>query len=301
MPAEQVVLSNDQPGWNCPQVTVENLSAPGPHGPIPLRSYRPATGRPARVLLWAHGGGFEHGGLDMLEAHRVSAELARRATAFVVSVDYRLAREGVRYPVPLDDVRAAWSWLHTEGLPTAALDDRPIALGGASVGAALALATALHTRDHAEPGPDALLLAYPWAHFPVPALDEATLTELAARPALPRISPQGIENMVRNYVGRITDLPADALPGMAPLPGLPATHILLSEYDSLRPSGELLQRQLGDAGVPVTTFLARGVPHGHLNLPEPLPQIDESLDFLAAALRDSNRSAGSASPRIVET
>ncbi|WUL73458.1 alpha/beta hydrolase [Streptomyces sp. NBC_00343] len=45
----------------------------------------------------------------MPEAHPFSAELACRARAFVVSVDYRLARDGVHYPVPIDHVHAAWS------------------------------------------------------------------------------------------------------------------------------------------------------------------------------------------------
>ncbi|MFJ9361185.1 alpha/beta hydrolase fold domain-containing protein [Streptomyces mirabilis] len=272
------------PVWCSPDVVVQDISVPGPRGPIPLRTYRPVRSPVTSALLWAHGGGFEGGDLDMPEAHRVSGELARRAGAFVVSVDYRLARDGVRHPVPLDDVHAAWNWLGTQGL-SAVAPGGPLALGGASAGATLALATALRSRDHAERLADALLLAYPCAHFPVPALDAATAVEMSRLPQFGRFTPIAVERIVRNYVGRISDLPAEAMPGHGRLDGLPATHLVLSEYDDLRPSGELLQRQLEEAGVPVGAYLARGMLHGHLNIAESVRQVEESISFFAAVLK----------------
>ena len=106
-------------------VTVASLEIPGPHGPVPVRTYRPA-GAAGATLLWVHGGGFRHGDLDMPEAHLVSAELASRAGAYVVSVGYRLAVDGVRYPVPLDDVFAAWGWASAgDGRPPQPRGRRP--------------------------------------------------------------------------------------------------------------------------------------------------------------------------------
>ncbi|GIM96276.1 alpha/beta hydrolase fold domain-containing protein [Paractinoplanes toevensis] len=270
-------------------VITGEISIPGPHGPIRLRTYRPdgppaglapgSAGPPAgpgSALLWAHGGGFRHGSADMPEGDWVSAQLAARAGAYVVSVDYRLATEGVRYPVPLDDVFAAWTWF----TGAADLPDRR-AIGGASAGAALALAATLRARDAGGPVPDALLLAYPFAHFPNPAADADLAAALSeALPPGARFTAAGIEDMVRNYVGRISDLPPDALPGAARLTGLPPAWILLSEYDDLRTSGELLARQLDSA----TVFVAEGAPHGHLNHPADLPGTTGSLSFFAAAL-----------------
>jgi acetyl esterase/lipase len=261
-----------------PHVVVEDLQVAGPHGPIPVRTYRPRDTPAVTALLWAHGGGFSAGDLEMPEAHVASAELAARAGAFVASVGYRLAQNGVRYPVPLDDVDAAWHWLTVEAMP-----GRRAALGGASAGAALALATALRARDRGRAA-DLLLLAYPFAHCPNPALDDAAAAEMATLPPFMRFPPAAIEGMVRNYVGRISDLPPDALPGAARLDGLPATHILLAEYDDLRASGELLERQLREAGVPVSTYLARGMPHGHLNRTPSLREVDASLDYFAHAM-----------------
>jgi acetyl esterase/lipase len=260
-----------------PGITVRELSIPGPHGPIPLRTYR-RVGESSGAALWVHGGGFRHGDLDMPEAHTVSAELAARSGALVVSVGYRLAVDGVRYPVPVDDVHAAWTWLCTTS------GDATPALGGASAGAALALATAMRARDTAARLPDALLLVYPFAHFPVPAPDPVTAAEMAGPDALGRFGQLDVEDMVRNYVGRISDLPPDALPGAGRLAGLPPVRLVVAEYDDLRPSAELLERQLREVNVPVRSYLARGVPHGHLNHVADLPARTESLDFLAGAL-----------------
>ena len=285
----------DPAPWALPDVDVEDVSAPGPHGPVPLRLYRPRGETPPRALLWAHGGGFASGTLDWNEAHVVSAELAARAGAFVASVDYRLASEAVRFPIPLDDVVAAWSWLASpEGRRGGAsvgnvarfAEGAPLALGGASAGGALALAAAVRLRDDGGTPPSSVLLAYPWAHFPVPALDDATAEVLAGLPGMLRFTPESIEGMVRNYVGRTSDVPALALPGHARLDGLPPVHVLLSEFDDLRPSGELLGRQLREAGVTANEYLARGMLHGHLNRLPSLGEVDASLAWFAAALRE---------------
>ena len=132
----------------------------GPHGPIPVRVYRPSgTAAPLPALLWNHGGGFTGGDLDMNESHVTSAELAHRAQALVVAVDYRLANDGVQYPIPVDDVEAAWLWLaaHADGL---GVDARRIAIGGASAGANLAAATVVRLVATGGTLPSTLLLAY---------------------------------------------------------------------------------------------------------------------------------------------
>ncbi|MFI6374385.1 alpha/beta hydrolase fold domain-containing protein [Streptomyces sp. NPDC050546] len=266
--------------WVMPDVSVEDRTVPGPHGDVPVRVYAPRE-EPRRALLWLHGGGFMGGDLDMPEAHAVSAELSARAQALVVSVGYRLAVDGTRYPVPVDDAHAAWLWLAENARP----ETGPVGLGGASAGAAIALSTAIRLRDQDGPRPDALLLAYPFAHFPNPALDDETSAGMRELPTLLRFSNASIEYMVRNYVGRLTGLPAEAMPGAANLDGLPATGIVLSEYDDLRPSGDLLARQLEESGVPVRTYLSAGMPHGHLNRGPSLEEVDRSLDFFAAVLR----------------
>lgn len=261
-------------------VRVADTTVQGPHGLVPCRVYRPESSA-STALVWAHGGGFATGDLDMLEAHMVSAELCRRAGIVVVSVDYRLAQNGVRYPIPVDDVHA---------VVTAALDGEfdvsaeltRVSVGGASAGAALALAAALRTVGSGR-RLDALLLAYPLAHFPSPGLDPDVDEELNVLPRSLRTPASNVEWMVRNYVGRISAVPVDAIPGDGQLAGLPPTRIVVSEYDDLRASAELLYRQLQDAAVEVETYTAVGMPHGHLNRSASLPEVARSLDFFAEA------------------
>lgn len=285
-------FSIDPAPWSVPAgVSVEDVEVPGPHGPVACRVYIPAH-QSGTGLVWVHGGGFQFGDLDMHEAHVVSAELAARADVVVVSVGYRLATDGVRYPVPIDEVIAAWAGVADGGAHPATARLSTIVLGGASAGAALTLSTAMRLRDAGGTTPSALLLAYPFAHFPNPALDFGLSAEMARFPQILRCTSDDVEGMVTNYVGRLTDLPPDALPGTAPLDGLPPVHLVVSEYDDLRPSAELLQRQLTEVGVPVSTYLSPGMPHGHLNRTPSLPEVDRSLRYFATALIDAARSPG---------
>jgi acetyl esterase len=253
---------------------VSEHSIAGLHGGIPVRQYRTAEGS-LPVLVWMHGGGFAGGDLDMNEAHLVATELAARAPAIVVSVDYRLAGNGVHYPVPLDDVHAVWRW---------ASDGRcgsgPVAIGGASAGANLAAASVLRSLAEAEPVPAALLLAYPVVHFPVPAQPIDSFP-----PDALRFSAEDIEGMFFNYVGRVSNLPLEAVPGFAELSAFPPTTVIISEFDELRPSAELFVRQLDESGVPVARYLAPGMVHGHLNSTLDIPEVGRSLDVFVEALR----------------
>ncbi len=272
----QAYLADDDT-WALPgDVVVEEHRVPGSE-PITVRTYAPegAVGTP---LVWMHGGGFAFGDLDALEAHMVSAEVAHRARTVVVSVDYRLASEKVRFPAPVDDVIDAWRW-------TAERYGRAPALGGASAGAALAVSAALRLRHTGGEAAAALLLAYPFLHFPNPAPDAAVLEALAVFPPLLRLDAAMVERLVAGYVGRISDVPRDAMPGSAPLVGLPPVHLVVSEIDDLRSSADLFARQLAESGVTVTAYLAKGMPHGHLNRVPAVPGVSETLDFLAAALR----------------
>jgi acetyl esterase len=272
--------------YTLPAVTVEESTIEGPHGPIPLRLYRPAAGTgTAPGLLWNHGGGFTAGDLDMPEAHVVSAELAARTGAVVVSVDYRLAVGGVRYPVPVDDVAAAWDWFRGAA-GELGIDSGRTAIGGASAGANLAVAAVLRARDAGHPLPSAMLLAYPALHFPTPALADELAAEMRELPLMLRFTHRMIVDITAAYLGRISDIPSNLMPGLADLTDLPRTRIVVSEYDDLRASGELFAEQLTERRIPVELSVAAGMLHGHLNIPPvpELPEVGRSLDFLGAAL-----------------
>lgn len=231
-----------------------------------------------------HGGAFVSGDLNMPEAHVVSAELASRG-AIVVSVDYRLASDTVRYPVPLDDVDAAWVWF-AEATGDLGTDPQRLAIGGASAGANLAAAATMRVRDDSGTMPTVMLLAYPVVHFPVPALPDELAAEMRQLPRMLRFTAADIVDITRWYLGRLTDIPTQTMPGHGNLTGLPPTRMVLSEYDDLRGSGELFELQLREVGVSVESTVAVGMLHGHLNLnpAAEMPEIERSLDFLADGL-----------------
>jgi acetyl esterase len=271
--------------YRLPEVAIEERQVDGPHGPIRVRLYRPESPT-GTALLWNHGGGFIGGDLDMPEGHVVAAELAARAGAVVASVEYRLATDTVHYPVPLDDVHAAWLWF-VGVAGDLGFDPARAAIGGASAGGNLAVAATLRSRDAGEPLPASMLLAYPALHFPTPALEDGLAAEMRGLPRLLRFTAVDIAFLTRAYLGRLTDIPADLMPGLARLQGLPPAVVVLSAFDDLRGSGELFVEQLTEAGVPVTSTVAEGMLHGHLNLPpaDAMAEVGRSLDVFATALQ----------------
>jgi acetyl esterase len=274
--AKLMTYLEDPERWTPPAgVVAEDQDADG----VPVKLFRP-PGAPASALLWMHGGGFVMGTVDDTESVIPGYELAARSGALVVSVGYRLAVGGVRFPAPLDDTVTAWRWLQRLGFDAARLF-----VGGASVGANLATGLAVRLRDAGETMPAGMLLAYPLEHFPTPPAEPALAAELEQVPAMLRFPEQYQLGIVNNYVGRVDDLPADVVPGNFPVAGLPEAWIAPAEYDDLRPSGELFARQLTEAGVIAHLQLARGMVHGYLGRGPSLAPVAETLDFFAAAMR----------------
>lgn len=267
-----------------PDVPIHSVTAEGRHGPVGIRIY----GGPARTdspgLVWLHGGGFVSGSVDSPESDYLARFLAHRGTP-VLSVDYRLARDGVAYPIPHDDALAGWFWAR-ENAEALGLDPDLLCLGGAGAGGNLAVGAALYLIDAGKPLPAKLLLAYPFLHaeLPPPAggLDDAVMA------GLPRHLRFTLEDCIRtaeNYVGGpVSMAPSYAMPGYADPAGLPPTAVLACEYDDARGSTELFASTLAQARVPVSFFLAEGGVHGHLNHTAGLPEGLPALEFLAGEL-----------------
>jgi len=235
-------------------IVPDALTLSGPHGPLPVRVYRPAE--PAGVgLVWLHGGAFFGGNLDMPEAEWVSGQLAARGIT-VVSVDYRLApipagwtpspgteprgisaagapgNDGARFPVASEEAAVAFRWAAGGGTAGALPDAAPAAwaIGGASAGGNIATGAALRLgRERAASGtgvpgtpvPDAapvlVVLAYPTLHAvqPEPSAELASTLE-AARAAGNggALDAARTLQMYRNYAGPALEDPL-AVPGLA--------------------------------------------------------------------------------------
>jgi acetyl esterase len=255
-------------GWLAPDVHVQATAVPGPHGDIPVRIYRRHDPEvPAPMLVHCHGGAWVAGDLDMPEAEAVSRIIAHRTGCVVMSVDYRLATEGVFYPVPLDDVVAAFTWAvdHAGDL---GVDPDRVSLSGCSAGGNLAAAAALRLRDEGGHVPRTSVLIYPCVHAELPTLSEELSIKVSALSDAAAFRPQILTPVIENYLGSaVAEAPAYAMPALGELADLPPTLVINCEYDALRASGEVYAEALRTAGVHVEESCAPGVPHGHLNAP----------------------------------
>jgi len=260
-------------------IKTRNIAIPGPHGDVPTRLYRHPTEPSRGAFVWVHGGGFAAGDLDMPEAHWVSLMLAARGFG-VLSVDYQKCLGDVHFPVPSDEVLAAWQWAveHAEELTAAGV----LHLGGASAGASLAAGVAKRLRDGEGQPPASVVLVYPTLHAELPEMaDELTAATKAIRAAM---SDRIFRWMQLNYAGteEVFEDPY-AFPGVGDVSGQPPIYILNSDTDVLRASGEAYAADLAAAGVDVTCEHEPGTGHGHLNEPG-LAEATQSIERIAAWL-----------------
>ena len=284
-------------GYQAPESSVtEDRTVDGPHGAVPIRIYRPASATPSGIgLVWAHDGGWGAGSINDPGSDSFAREIVDRTAAVVVTIDYRLVNEDVRYPVPLDDYQAAFTWVrdHARELE---IDPARLALGGGGCSANMAVATALRLRDADEPGPAALVIPFSLLHLVVP---EGTAEQRAKWEVVPRIISYDapiVGFIWQNYVGApVTEATDPYLtPAIADLGGLPPSLVITSEYDYLAPDGEAFARLLEKAGVEVVFREEKGVEHAHLNHPW-ADGAQRSLDVIGAWLQQTLRQSA-ASP-----
>ncbi len=264
-------------------VAITDIDIDGPHGPIPARSYR-APGAPSSGLMWVHGGAFIFGDLDMLESHWVALSIAARGTP-VFAVDYRKALSGVHFPVPSDDVLAAWIWIVEQSQ-----DVLGVYIRGGSAGANLASGVAKRLRDSGGAMPASLVLAYGVFHAELPELSDELVAALANHPEAMEFPADFCRKLNLRYVGSEAAL-ADpyAFAANGDNSGLPPTYLLNSEADYLRASGDSFAELLRDAGVELRHEFEPGTTHGHLNEafdPAATRSIDRIIGWLGSTAEE---------------
>jgi acetyl esterase/lipase len=241
---------------------------------ITVRLFRP-TGvgqEPAPALLWIHGGGYVIGTAQQDDA--LCRRFCARLGITVASVDYRLAPEHP-YPAPLQDCYEALAWL--AGLP--AVDERRVAIGGASAGGGLAAALALLARDRGEINPVLQLLAYPM-------IDDRS-SQTAANPNYRLWSPRSNRFGWTAYLGGAD--PQVAVPARREdLSGLAPAWIGVGTHDLFHDEDLAYAERLKSAGVPCQVEVVPGVFHG-FDLFVPKAQVsrrffDSECDSLRGAL-----------------
>ena len=250
-----------------------------------LRVHRP---RPANdgVLVYVHGGGWT---LFSLDTHdRVMREYAAGTGLTVIGIDYTLVPEAV-FPRQLDEVAALLRLLHggggeaAFGFSTAGL---PLAIGGDSAGANLAMAAALTLRDTGLPDAlQALLLNYA-AVDPDAA---GASTRLYDGPDF-NLTREEMRNFWAGYLPDATDR-ADPRAALlrGGLHGLPPCFLAIAECDVLRDENLALAAALREAGVAVRAEQYDGMLHSFLEAvsisPTAARAFRESGDWLAGIVR----------------
>jgi acetyl esterase len=255
--------------------SVENISLPTPHGPLPLRLYRPVEGT-LPIALFIHGGGWT---LNDLDTHdRLCRLIARRSGWLLASLDYRRAPEH-KHPAALEDAQLAYRWL----LDNATLikgDPSGVALVGESAGATTVACLTLLLRDLGAPMPIYQILAYPMTdrYDSWPSYEE--------RGTGYALDLEFVRWSRRNYLPAEHDLEDPYLFPLAAsdLSGLAPTLIMTAEFDPLRDEGIAYAQKLKAAGVAVEHLHVSDQMHGFLLLDRAVTKAGALIDRLADAL-----------------
>lgn len=265
-----------------PEVSeIDNLAAPGPVGPIPLRYYRPAGAAKKDalpVLVFFHGGGWVIGDLDTHDV--VCRLLANEGRCAVVSVDYRMGPEA-KFPAAVDDALTAVDWVASEA-KALRIDPARLAVGGDSAGGNLAAVVSLLARDAKNTPKIAYqLLIYPATdmHMGTASHDSYGEGHLLTRAAMDWFQAQYLSGPKDREDWRASPLLAKNLKG------LPPAYVLVAGHDPLRDEGEAYAMAMKKAGVPVVFREFAGQIHGFVVLGRAIPQAGQAIAEMGTALR----------------
>lgn len=241
-------------------MTIENKTICVDGNPrLPIRIYRPA-GLPsnAPVLMEVHGGGWIGGSLDIDDSRAVS--LAQGTPCIVVSVDYRICRNGVHYPDPLMDCLGAYLYLCKRAGEIGG-DPEKIAIHGTSAGGNLCAGLALYLRDHGLPTPRLTAINCPALY-----IDGAEHLSAYQYTHPMKGAFGNAQSVISQYLGGFDGTVPSyyAMPGLCPdLSGLGPHAVIAAEYDALRDDAIRYATRLLNSAVPCELIVAPRVCHAY--------------------------------------
>lgn len=253
-------------------------------GPVKFRIYRPSgLGVDLPLLIWVHGGAFIGGNMDMPEGQVTSYEIAKRANALVIQIEYRVCTDEIRFPVPHLDCLAVAEWA-INNRADLGFDPARVFIGGASAGACLAGSVAMMLRDRKIPMAGVLPI-YAIAHRGKLEVDADFQKKVDDHFGSPQRGMEGHNEWLDPDPEKTREFyvwPGDAVD----FAGLPKHYFINAEFDLLRASAEPWAQKLRSAGVQVEEEILPGSIHAFLNLvPSESPIHDRALDLMAAIIR----------------
>jgi acetyl esterase len=221
---------------------VEDATVAGPQAEVPVRIYRPPDPDPKPVVVFAPGGGWVGGSLEL--ADRPARLFALAAGAIVVNVGYRRAPEH-RYPAPVHDFCTVLEWAASQ----APFESEFLAVAGDSSGGTIAATAALIARDRRFPG-----LAHQLLIYPALARRFTSRSYEAFGDGRFLLTRSAMEYFWAEYLGEDHDSRSGYAEPLTVdgLSGLPPTTVLVCGLDPLYSDGEEYAERLAAAGVPVT-------------------------------------------------
>ncbi len=259
-------------GADLPSVT--DTVVPGPVGDVPVRVYRPSTDPGLPAVLYAHGGGWVQGDLEVSDS--TCRDLAAASGAVVVSVHYRRPPEQP-FPAAFDDYLAVARHLLAGGH---GVDGSRVALSGDSAGGNLAAAVALHLRGH-DPEPVHQVLVYPVITLAVG--ESASYERFAEGFSLTR---RDMAYFADQYAaGADRDDPRLSPGACTDLTGAPPATVILAEADPLHDEGVAYAERLTQAGVDVELRVWPGQVHPFVALGAAMGDAHEARAYAGARLR----------------
>jgi acetyl esterase/lipase len=253
-------------------VPADVTTSSGSLGGIPVVNVETAGADHASVIFYLHGGAYAIG--TARSSVGLASDLARRAGARLVTVDYRLAPEHP-HPAAIDDAVAAYGGLLDSGIAASA-----IAIAGESAGAGVAAATLVALKQVGRPQPSGTLLMSPWADM---TLSGESITGKAA--VDPALTPDGLDRRAIDYVAAGDRRAELVSPIFADLTGLPPLLIQAGSHEILLDDATRLAARAAAADVAVRLEVTPGVPHVFQGFAAMLDEGDAALTSAGQFLR----------------
>jgi len=228
----------------------------------------------SRVVLYIHGGGYVHGGV---EAYRgLTGRLATALSARVYIPDYRQAPE-FPFPTPIDDVFSAYRALLDSGV-----HPENLVLAGDSAGGAMVVTIMRRARDAGIPLPAAGVAISPWADLTHSGFSATTREGID-----PLCSVDFLNLLARSFLAGELPTHPDASPVYANVQGLAPILIQIGENEVMLSDAIRLASNLGEARVRTTLEVWPGMFHVWHLLAGILPEADRALRNAIRFLEDA--------------
>jgi monoterpene epsilon-lactone hydrolase len=242
-------------------------------GGIPAIRLEITDAAPTGTVLAFHGGCYALGSAET--SVNLLAEVARRTSTQILSVDYRLAPEHP-YPAAVNDGLTAYRALIDNGT-----DPASIALLGESAGAGLAMATMLAARDADLPQPSCAVLLSPWVD-----LTQSGITIETNAKVDPTMTGTALQIRADGYLNGADPSHRLVSPVFADLRTLAPILIQVGGHEVLLDDALRLAAKAANNNLDVTLDVVAGAPHVFQAFAAILPQGATALDRAATYLHN---------------